>query len=203
MKPRRGLSTIELIVIITAVGILSAIGLANYSDSVEDTRVATCKGTVEDYLDVFTTVCGERPGLVRLKKDTWTTVDAYSAEQAFFKLVVSMNQLLDEEAQFYWDDSIKCWRSVGDDPWGGFYILTDHPESDTEKYVEYSASNYPENFLPLSIWATGNNDAVLETQTVTNECYGGAFVFRGGVVSSTLNGFDNSAPFEGFTLTFK
>ena len=202
-RRRRGFSLPEALIVIVVVGVLMGVAVPSYSKSQEQTRVSNCEKAITAYSDAFTNATMTHPGLVKDRLKAWKDPTGYSSEKAYSKLVTYINNYVEDQLTFDWDPALLCYKSKGQDPWGGHYILTEYPDepggqSWLNPMQEGSVS------MRFSIWATGNSDSLLEVVdsevTITEECYGAAFVFTDGLTSTILNNLEEDAPFIGHTL---
>ena len=177
LKKRKGISLINILGAIAISVSLATFGIRSYSTSQEKGRQSTALQALDAYEQAFINACMTHPRLCHARLDAW---DDYNGEDAYAKVVGYMNQLLDDNLQFTWDDTSKYWVSRATDPWGGNYILCEYPESTTE--TKFDPTLEPTPTLRFSIWATGSDEGLLaDPVTISDRAVGVGCVFANGL----------------------
>ena len=195
-KKYRGFSLIELLVAVIVLGILSSMYLYSGSRAQERARITSELTAIEDFESAFIAAYSDHPGIVSSRKDNWphTGLVDYSSERGLAKIVRGMNVSLQDSLQFKWDPDLKVYRSVGNDPWNGYYILTEYPyESDEDFDPENGMSK---GSAMIAIFATGMDRNILEGK-VSDLSKGVAFEYKNGDFTKTYQGLEDSFVFSG------
>lgn len=200
LTKKKGMTLIEVIVVVIILSLLAGITYGSVSSSQNKARVAAVNTDLQAYKDAFTIACVTKPSLIDDRIAAWTDATTYSSEQGLKRLVRYMNEYLDENLAFSWDDELKCYVSRKNDAWGGKYILIEYPYQDSG--VNYFDPTAPgnEGMLAISIWATGNTDTILEEKTIDKKCLGFGAIFKGGATTVSFHGFDGATPFDEYKL---
>lgn len=204
LRRRRGMTLVELLGVMIVLGILSIIAVGGVLSSQERARETTASSAISAYNDAFTTACITNPGIV---SDRYVIVKGggtYGSQEGFKRLIKYMNEVLEDTLDLYWNDSLKCYMSMGKDPWGGNYVMLEYPtgSSTGADYTDPSAVGN-EAVMACSIWCTGNTDAILTGKTVTEDCYGIGLVFTDGLGTKYYQRFNEQFDFTGSPLEFK
>lgn len=203
-KRRRGLTLVELLGVMVVLVVLVGIAAGGIVSARNRASITSAESTIRAYADAFLSATTQHPGVVADRAAAWgTDGTSYTSERGLQKIVAYMNQFLDGTLTFVWDPVQKCYVSLGEDPWGGHYILTEHPKipGGLNYYDPTVAGN--ESVMSLSIWATGNNDDVLVDHEVAEDSYGVCLVFTNGVVTDELQGFGGANKYTQATIDFK
>lgn len=207
-KTRKGFSLAELLIAIVILGIISSGLLITGSKAQEKARVSAAMTCLDDYESAFTTVCLNHPGVMKDRIQEQEAAEAasrtYTSKQALARLVTEMNAILEPSAQLYWDATYKCFRSYGEDPWGGFFILTEHPRKSGVDTGWNPKTGLGISSMRCAVWATGNNEFILKNKTLDKNAVGAAFCFKDGLVDATYNAVKSGdTPFDGYYLTLQ
>ena len=174
-RRRRGMNLVEMVGVVAILAVLIGIGVGGVSAAQQKARIVTCEKALAAYQGAFISATGEKPALA------FATYDDYS------ELVPLMNSVLDETLQL---EAVVVggktfWKALGQDPWGGDYVLTVHPNHGTPAQPTISCS----------IWSTGLYDIGTEpTGTeIQEDFYGIGLKFSGGLVTYIWNGFNGLA----------
>lgn len=168
-RKRKGFSLVELLVAIVVLGILGAITITAGTSAQRRARVTSAMTVFDDYKNAFNTAIMDHAGLVNDREDAWTEAMnngmTYSSHEGFARLVGNMNRVLSNELSLVWNDTGKYWESVGNDPWGGKYVLLECPvdtdvSSDKEYYWDPTQAQN-KACLRCSIWCTGNDPHII------------------------------------------
>lgn len=228
-KRRRGMTLVELLGVMVVLAILATIAVGSVLSSIERSRVTKALNALDGYRSAFMDATVTYPSLVGTRVAAWgTDGSTYSSREGLAKAVEYMNDVLDDDMQFYYD-AAGYYRTTGEDPWGGFYMLTEYPiphagaTFDPVTFPETSgAVRYPVTvpnyyscsggsdpspgyyYFACSIWAVGNNDSLIgnTVPTVAKDSYGVCLTFADGIATPIWNGFDKKAPFEDWTITY-
>lgn len=203
LRRRRGVTLVELLGVMAVIAILSAVAIGGILTSQERARVTSAMSSIDAYDNAFATACITNPGIVG---DRYAIIEGggtYGSQEGLKRLVKYMNETLDDNLDFYWDASMKCYVSLGKDPWGGNFILTEYPVGSSSG-ADYSDPSQPNNqaVMACAIWCTGNTDSITLERTVSKDCYGIGMVFQNGLGSSSYQGFDDQYNFTDSTITF-
>lgn len=202
MKKLKGLTLIELLGVMAVVVIISSIAVGGVVGAQNKAKRTAALTAIDNYTSAFEIACIEHPGLIKDRRAAWPAVGSYSSEFGLKRLAAYMNMQLDDSLDFTWDDDLGYYVSYGTDPWGGKYILTEYPQkSGVESY--YDASVAPnDEIMCASVWVTGNNDSILESNIISKDCYGVGLFFKDGVFKKTIQRFYDEYYFDTYTLTF-
>lgn len=212
-KKRSGFSLIELLIGVVVLGILGALMLSSGGSAQNKARVTAAMTGFENYSTAFNTAMMTHPGIATDRWDAWKSDGgvSYTTKDAMSRIVTYMNQNLSEELQLVWSDEKHCYASKGTDPWGGNYVLLEHPVVLDESGVPIGLGFEPQELSPamrFSIWCTGP-DAEIATpsgtySTVRDYSVGCAYSCVAGNVTNILHGAsDGALPFVGATITIK
>lgn len=205
-KQRKGFSLIELLIAIVVLAILGAITITAGSAAQQRARVTSAMTVFDDYKAAFNTAIMDHPGLVNDREDTWLLPDgsgdgsAYTSVEAFKRLVGYMNKSLSEEQKLVVSADGKYYESVGNDPWGGKYVLLEYPEVNGLTYWDPTTATAKAS-MRISIWCTGcDSDIVVPdatgVSTVRDYSKGIVIVDAAGDITSQTHGAsDESIPF--------
>ena len=200
MKRRKGMTMVELLGVMVVISIIAGVSVGGVLKGQERSRITQAQKAITAYRDAFTNVCVTSPGVVSDRTATWVDAATYSSEDGLKKVVAKMNDYLESPLMFYWDDTLKCYKSQGYDPWGEPYILTEYPV-DREGLVNYfDASGAGKGRMCLSIWCTGNTDAIFGERKINEDCIGLGVVFYSGLVEHNVHGLNEQYPFTGWEL---
>lgn len=196
LRKRSGFTLMEILAGVAIVAILIGGSTFGYSRSQEKSRHTNAMKALDAYEQAFMDACLMHPRLVRSRLDAWTS---YSSKTAFNKLVSSMNEVLEDDLMFTWDDTGKYYKSRAMDPWGGNYILCEYPESATESKFDPTLDGTPT--LRFSVWASGSDEGLLlETAVISGNAVGAGFVFAGGLTDAFYQSRDSEPIFSGCTI---
>lgn len=203
LKLRKGVTLLELLGVMAILAIIASIAVGGILTSQERARVTSAMSSIDAYDNAFATACIINPGIVG---DRYMIIEGggtYNSEEGFKRLVKYMNETLDDSLDFHWDDTRKCYVSMGRDPWGGNYILSEYPVGSASG-ADYSDPSVEANqaVMACAIWCTGNTDSILVGKTVSKDCYGIGLVFKDGLGSSSYQGFDDQYNFTDATINF-
>lgn len=202
-RRRRGVTLVELLGVMAVIAIISAVAVGGVLTAQEKARVTSAQSSIDAFDNAFATACITHPGVVGDRYEAASGGTNYRSEAGLKRLVSYMNETLDDSLDFYWDSSLSCYKSAGLDPWNGFYILTEYPVA-PDGSVDYSdpTAEGIQSTMAVAIWATGNTDAILQSRTVTKDCYGIGLIFENGLGRSAYQGFDDAGTFTDYTITF-
>lgn len=191
-KKRTGFSLVELLVAILVVGILIGLSLVAGSSAQDKARVSTASSVLNEYKSVFTSCVLQHPGAIDYRADAWQEAldngTEYSTKEGLAELVTYMNKELEARLKLTWNEELKAYTAEGDDPWGGYYILTEYPESDTQSFYDPIANP---SSLYCSFWATGRDDSLISNHEVTDNCIGVGLSLKDGIVTHWYHGFED------------
>lgn len=216
-RRRRGMTLVELLGVMVVLAILATIGLGSVLRAAYRGRVTSCFTAIDGYRSSFLNAVVSHPSTFSDRIANWEGDGSnYSAEYGLKRVAAFMNESLDDNLHFYWDPENKYYKTTSSDPWGGFYILTEYPISDSDpdhNYYDASPTGNGYKMFACSIWATGNNEALIsenpdEEPIVADDSFGVCLTFADGIVDWTFNGFESKqpegdSPFEGYKLTYK
>lgn len=203
-RRRLGFSLVELIIAIVVLAILGTITFAAGSSSQKRARITAAMTVLDDYESAFETAMLNHAGIANDRKAEWTNnsgATGYSSERAFSRLVEEMNKALSADKQFKWDSANKYWVSTGTDPWGGNYLLLEHP---TATYWDASVEANKAT-MSCSIWASGADDNIRTPVdghvTVTTDSVGMAIISKQGTITKeTYGDINGPKSFTGNTI---
>lgn len=199
-----GTTLIELLGVMAVLAILATVAAGGVLFAQEKARISSAETSISAYRDAFISACSAHPGLVGDREAAWgADGSAYTSERGLQKLVIYMNEYLDGALALSWDPTNRYFKSFGTDPWGGYYILTDFPRvpGGTNYYDPTVPGN--EGIVSASVWVTGNNDSILLDQVVGEKSYGACLVFKDGLGSAVLPGFEGETEFLASNISFK
>lgn len=228
-RSRKGFSLVELLIAIVVLGILTMIVVSGGAAAQERARNTAVVTAFTDYRTAFSGTVLSLPGVMKDREEAWGTAEEgtpgadYTAEKSMARLVRNMNERLQPEFRLYWwpstdfdgdgapdDTAPKVWRTQnGSDPWGGYYVLTEYPES--------TDGSYPSVFDPMSeagrsamcicIWATGKDEGIIVDKVVSDDSRGILMQYKGGVVTHAYQGIASAdspgTSFLGSTIPMK
>lgn len=207
MRRRKGMTLIELLGVMVVLVVLAAIAIGGVMNSVYRSRVTSCLTAIDGYRSAFLNAAVSHPSVFSDRINHWGDGSNYSSKDGLKRIVAFMNEALDDNLQFYWNDEMKWYESVDNDPWGGKYILTEYPVSDndpTHNYYDASKDANGYKMFACSIWATGNNEVLTnDDPTIARDSYGVGLLFADGIVTPNFNGFNSKSPYEGYKLIYK
>lgn len=210
IKRRKGFTMLEMLAVMAIFAILMLPNIGNVIKNQEDTRLSVAHTELATYRDAISSAVIFTPAIVGDRSREWDTDGStYSSKEAYVRLVRSMNEYLDDKLSLTWDESLKCYRSVGKDPWGGHYVLTEYPEDKRDAnsanwQSRYDPTQLDTTELSCSIWSTGDSDSILEANEVGENSVGLGLIFTSGLVYETFHGVEDQYPYSGWTLpTFR
>ena len=201
---KAGTTLIELLGVMAVLAIIAGLAIGGVMHAQEQARKTSAETAITAYRDAFISACNAHPGLVGDRAAAWGDSESnYSTEKGLQKLAGYMNEYLDGSLSLAWDPTGKYYKSVGLDPWGGNYILTEYPKipGGLNYYDPTVGGN--EGIMAASIWATGNNDSLLTQQKVTKDSYGALLLFKDGLAECLMPGFEKLDQFIDSTISFK
>lgn len=213
LKGRRGFSLVELLIAVVVLGILTAIVVNGGAAAQERARVTSATTTLNDYRTAFSASVLASPGIMKDREEAWLGAggtgdgSTYTSHTGMARLVRKMNERLQPAVQFFWwpatdfdgdgnpdVDAPKVWRTKSEqDPWGGYYILTEYPEFEdghTPSYFDPTAEPGLSSMC-IGIWATGKDEGIVSEQVVSKNSRGICLVYKAGVVSYSYQGIDS------------
>lgn len=206
LKARRGMTLVELLGVMVVLAILAMITIGSITRAIERSRVTKALTAIDGYRSSFLSAVVSHPSVYGDRMSNWGDGTAYSSKEGLKRAAAFMNDTLDDNLHFYWNQDAGYYETTEKDPWGGTYILTEYPWSAEHPEADYyDCSKYPGNaYFACSIWATGNNDALLsDDPTIADDSYGVCLLFADGIVTPKFNGFDtDGSPFEGYKLRY-
>lgn len=217
-RDRRGFTLVELMIVMFILIILIGITVASMTGAQKRARLTDVRTALGSYEDSFIYATSEHATFFSDRCDAWgTDGTGYSDKVGLASLVRYMNESLDEPFQFSYNDATKRYESLKEDPWGGRYILTGYPVSDsdpTHNYNDSSPGKPGYETVGVSIWCTGNSD-VINTSIYANataaesappidkECYGIGLLWSHGLTEVAYHGFEDEIPFAGYYLIYQ
>jgi len=219
-KKRIGMTLVELLGVMVVLAILATIGVGSVLKAAHRGRVTSCFTAIDGYRSAFLSAVVSHPSVFSDRISNWKDDgEGYSAKDGLKRVAAFMNESLDDNLHFYWNEEEKYYETIGNaDPWGGKYILTEYPISESDpdhNYYNASETGNGYKMFACSIWATGNNEALLSDRTdpgwepiIVDDSFGVCLTFADGIVDWTFNGFESSqdegdSPFVGYKLTYK
>lgn len=197
---RRGVTLVELLGVMAVITILAGIAMGGIITAQGRARTTTAATAIDAYRAAFTNACISHPGVVNNRATAWSGESGYTSQQGLKKVVAHMNEFLDDELVLYWDTELNCYASVGSDPWNGRYLLTEYPElSGTVSYYDPTVPGN-QGIMALAVWVGGNTDVIQTTQTISQETYGIGLLFNSGLVTSFMQGFEDTYTYTGYTV---
>lgn len=176
---RKAMNLIELIGVMVVMSILLVIGAVSYNVTINNSKITTAEKALSNYEKTFESICSEYPGVIFDRESAWgDDGSAYTSKEGLKRLVNLMNERLDDELAFSWDNSLNCYVSIGQDPWGGNYILTEYPI--TSGYNFYDPTLRDIQSAEISIWASGINNYLITEQKVGKDDIGVALRYAKG-----------------------
>lgn len=195
-----GMTLVELLGVMAVLAILAAVGIGGIMSAQTRARETSVATALSAYEDAFVSVFATSPGVAKDRSNNWIDEATYTSEEALKRLIHHMNQALDDQLDLRWDSSLKCYTSYGTDPWGGNYVLTEYPIlADGTSYFDASAAGN-EARMCVAVWATGNNDAVKQTKTIMEDCYGVGLMFVDGTATALYQGLNDEYNFTDATV---
>lgn len=215
----RGFSLVELLVGIVVLGILSTAMV--FAGSSAQTRARVTKATVkfDNYATAFSETVMSFPGIMKDREEAWAKAvkagKPYSTKDGMQRLVIEMNKLLDPDDQFVWggdEFGYECYVSVGLDPWGGHYILTEYPQASDTDLTRYDLTSPTGNpyraSMCCSIWVEGPDHGIVEgkigadSRGMTMEYLNGEcrYLYHNVGVANTDG---TESPYNGYKITVK
>lgn len=201
LKNRKGFSLIELIVAVIVLGILATMVINSGASAQRRARISSALNALENYKTSFTSVCMSYPGVMKDREEAWKSATGYTTKQAMSEVVRYMNKNLEPELSLSWDTTLNCYKSAVEDPWGGYYIITEYPQQSgsTDGYDPTTGSGL--SAMRFSIWSTGIDNGVLTDKKVSTKSIGISFIFRNGDITATYHGIeDDELPFIDYEL---
>ena len=202
IRRRSGMTMVELLGVMVVIAILSAIAIGGVTSAQNRARETTAMQALNGYKDAFTTVCVMNPGIITDRGNNWTDSTSYTSENGLKKVVTKMNELLDDELAMHWDAERKCYSSMGTDPWGGYYILTEYPMDPAGVVNYYDPTAGGKGVMALAVWCTGNTDFTTG-DAVTKETKGVAMSYINGLINTVQQGIDKANNLEGWLIKFQ
>lgn len=202
LKRRSGMTMVELLGVMVVIAILASIAIGGVTSAQSRARDTSAMQALNGYKDAFTTVCVMNPGIIADRGNNWTDSTTYTSENGLKKVVTKMNELLDDELAMHWDVTQKCYVSMGQDPWGGNYILTEYPMDPAGSVNYYDPTAGGKGIMALAVWCTGNSDFVSDG-VITKDTRGVAMSYIGGLINTVPQGIDKANNLEGWVLKFQ
>lgn len=202
LRRRRGMTMVELLGVMVVIAILAAIAIGGVTSAQGRARDTSAMQALNGYKDAFTTVCVMNPGIITDRGKNWTDSTTYTSENGLKKVVTKMNELLDDELAMHWDVEQKCYVSMGQDPWGGNYILTEYPMDPAGGVNYYDPTAGGKGVMALSVWCTGNVD-FMSAGVITKDTRGVAMSYIDGIINTVQQGIDKANNLEGWVLKFQ
>lgn len=193
----------ELLIAIIVLGILVAITVNTGISAQRRARETAAITALGDFQGAFTTACINHPGIMKDRENAWKADTGYTTKDGLARLVQYMNESLDAEYAFYWNEEVGCYVSHREDPWGGMYYLTEYPYEDETSDGWDPTTGTGISALRCSIWVTGNDSSIESTETVGSNSIGIGLSYRAGSVSSQYQGLNDSSPFTGLKIITK
>ena len=199
LKRRRGMTMVELLGVMVVIAIIAGISIGGVLSGQERSRTTAALTAVSAYRDAFTNVCVAQPGVIADREANWVDAATYTSEHGLKKVVAKMNEYLESELMFFWDPTLKVYKSQGFDPWGEPYILTEYPVDPTGMINYFDASGAGSGKMCLSVWCTGNTEVVMTDKVINEDCFGAGLLYTNGLVDAQLHGFEET-PFNTWQL---
>lgn len=197
-KKRRGFSLIELLIAVVVLGILAAMVVNSGLSAQKKARATAALTALKDYEAAFSTAVMTHPGIMTDREKAWGDGTGYTTKKAMERVLSYMNESLETDLQLGWNDAATRYESVGEDPWGGKYIITEFPlvAEDATGYNPTEAGSPAEAAMRLAIFATGVDGSIEEDKKVHDGSIGVGLEYRHGYVSSYFQGVSESYPFS-------
>lgn len=202
MRRRRGMTMVELLGVMVVMAILATVAIGGIQAAQKRARDTSAMQSLNGFKDAFTTVCVMNPGIISDRGKNWTDSTSYTSENGLKKIVTKMNELLDDELMMHWDVERKCYVSLGQDPWGGNFILTEYPIDPAGVINYYDPTAGGQGVMAISVWCTGNTDFEAGN-VVTKDSKGVALSYVSGLVNAQTQGIDSQNGLEGWLLKFQ
>ena len=203
LASRKGMTLVELLGVMVVLVILASLATGGILGGQEKARVASALTAVDAYKDAFSVTCITHPGIAGSRDAAWADEVTYSSQSGLAKLVNGINETVDDLLVLQWDDSLKCYRSTGTDPWGGYYVLLEYPvPADpvaNPSYWDPTVAPGSSTFA-VAIFATGNNDDILVNKIVGEESYGVGLTLAAGLISHQWHGFNDTLSFTDWSV---
>lgn len=200
------MTLVELLGVMVVLAILATIAIGSVLRATERSRVTKALTAIDGYRSSFLNAVVSHPSVYGDRMKNWGDGATYTSEDGLKRAAAYMNETLDDNLHFYWNEEAGYYETTEKDPWGGTYILTEYPFSEEHPEADYyDCAKYPgDAYFSCSIWATGNNDALLsEGHIIADDSYGVCLLFSDGIVTPKFNGFEiDGSPFEGYSLKF-
>lgn len=215
-KARKGFSLVELLIAIVVLAIIGGITIVAGTSAQKRARITSAMTVFDNYASAFNTAVMDHPGLVNDRADAWAASLApsdavpYSTLGAYSRLVGYMNKSLSDELRLVPSEDKTHYESVGNDPWGGKYVLLEYPEIGGEVFDPESSSN--QATMKISIWCTGLDSDIIPPKSdtpITNYdpveirdySVGVVLMDRAGdITKETQGSVDEDPPFLGATI---
>lgn len=204
-KQCKGFSLVELLIAIVVLGILAGMLINSGVSAQRKARITAAMTVLRDYDAAFSTACLTHPGLMSDRAEAWgDDGTGYTTKAAMERVVGYMNDSLEPSSQLRWDDTNQRYESVGDDPWGGKFVLTEFPlESDTASgYNPLEVGSVAESAMRLAIWATGVDASIEAEKKVNKVSVGLALEYRNGYTQSYFHGVDEQYPYIDYIVKY-
>lgn len=202
LQRRSGMTMVELLGVMVVIAILASIAIGGVTSAQGRARDTSAMQALNGYKDAFTTVCVMNPGIITDRGKNWTDSTTYTSENGLKKIVTKMNELLDDELAMHWDVTQKCYVSMGQDPWGGNYILTEYPMDPAGSVNYYDPTAGGKGIMALAVWCTGNSD-FMSDGVIAKDTRGVAMSYIGGLIDTVSQGIDKANNLEGWVLKFQ
>ena len=115
-----------MLIAVVILGILSTATLVAGTNSQQKARITAAMTAFSDYEHAFIIAYSDHPGIVSARKKAWPedgSGDMYTSEKGLRPIVDGMNISLNSNIKLDWDPTLKVYRSLEKDPWGGYYVL--------------------------------------------------------------------------------
>lgn len=197
-KKRRGFSLVELLIAVVVLGILAAMVINSGLSAQKRARNTAALTALKDYEAAFSTACMTHPGIMMDREDAWGDGTGYTTKAAMERVLSYMNEGLESSLQIGWSDTNSRYESVGEDPWGGKYIITEFPlvAEDAPGYSPVEAGGPAEAAMRLAVFSTGGDASIEEAKVVHDGSVGVALSYKGGYVNAFYQGVNESYPFS-------
>lgn len=212
-KHRKGFSLVELLVAASILSLLGGALLVSGMSAQHKARITSVMTVFDDYSLAFRQACMLHPGIVNDREKAWgSNGSSYSTSKGMERIVKYMNESLSEQLKLVLSADGKYYESVGNDPWGGKYVLLEYPDtSGLPGGKSYYDPTTVDSFasMRVSIWCSGANKDITTVDgsgfsSVSEKDVGCTLVNVAGDLSFDTHGLDDSScPFTGAKIKIK
>ncbi len=204
-RKRQGFSLVELLIAIVVLGILAGMLINSGVSAQRKARVTAAMTVLRDYDAAFSMACLTHPGIMTDREEAWgADGTGYTTKAAMERVVTYMNESLEASSQLRWDDTNQRYESVGEDPWGGKFVLTEFPlETETSSgYNPLESGSVAESAMRLAIWATGIDASIEVEKKVSKVSVGLAMEYRNGFTQSYFHGVNDEYRYTDYIVKY-